>query len=509
MGFVVTLENAPEAQLEATGISGLDEILGGGLTPDRLYIIEGTPGTGKTTLGLGFLLTGAAAGQPGLYITLAETKTELLAVGKSHGWSLNLITIVEMVPADGLGEEQEQTLLHPSDVELGETIRTIMSKVTELQPQRLVIDSLSEFRLLAHSPVRYRRQILALKHFFSTRNCTLLMLDDKAGSADDLRLHSIAHGVIQLEQSLLGFGGQRRRLHIVKMRGMQYSGGYHDFAIERGGLKVFPRLVAAQHATEYDAKPVSTGSASFDDLLGGGLAPGTATLFTGPAGVGKTTASVQCMVAGLKRGENAVYILFDERVATLLSRSAALDMDLQPFIDGGQLTLRAIDPAELSPGEFVAAVRQAVEQDGASIVVIDSLNAYLHSMPNEQFLVLQMHELLTYLAQRGIVTLLVLSMHGVMGDIRSDVDLSYLADSAVQLRYFEAMGEVRQAISVIKTRTAKHERSIREFQISKHGLVFGQPLKDFQGVLTGVPSFSGDGKALLPSSMLAGMADSS
>jgi circadian clock protein KaiC len=341
---------------------------------------------------------------------------------------------------------------------------------------------------------------LTLKHFFSSRKCTVLVLDDKNGAGGDLQLHSIAHGVISLEQALSGFGAQRRRLHVVKMRGIRFRGGYHDYEIERGGIKVFPRLVAAEHGREYNDTMVSTGSAEFDALLGGGLVPGTATLFTGPAGVGKTTTSVQCMVAALERGANAVYFLFDERLPTLLKRSAALGMDLHPFIDSGQLKMRAIDPAELSPGEFSAAVRQATEADNASVVVIDSLNAYLQSMPNEQFLVLQMHEMLTYLGQRGAVTLLILGMHGVMGDIRADVDLSYLADSAVQLRYFEAFGAVRQAISVIKTRTARHERTIREFKIDKNGLVFGEPLTDFHGVLTGVPNFSGDGKILLPKS---------
>ena len=483
---------------EATGISGLDDILGGGLTPHRLYLVEGTPGTGKTTLGLGFLLTGAAAGQSCLYVTLAESDMELRAVAETHGWTLEGITIFEMVPFDGLGYDQEQTLLHPSEVELGETVRAIMSKVEELQPARVVIDSLSELRLLAQNPIRYRRQILALKHFFATRQCTVLMLDDKTGAGGDLQLHSIAHGVISLDQALSGFGAQRRRLHVVKMRGVRFRGGYHDFEIESGGIKLFPRLVAAEHATRRVDTIISTGSVEFDALLGGGLFHGTANLFTGPAGVGKTTAAVQCMVAALQRGEKAAFFLFDERLPTLLQRCAALDMDLQPFIASGQLNLRAIDPAELSPGEFAAAIRQAVEADGAGTVVIDSLNAYLQSMPSEQFLVLQMHEMLSYLGQHGVVTLLILGMHGIMGDIRTDVDLSYLADTAVQLRYFEALGEVRQAISVIKTRTAWHERTIREFQIGKDGLTFGKPLTDFQGVLTGIPTFLGEGNNLLP-----------
>ncbi len=483
----------------STGIAGLDDILGGGLTPQRMYLVQGTPGTGKTTLGLDFLLTGAAAGEAGLYITLAETEVELRAVAATHGWSLDQIELFEMVPADGLGEDQEQTLLHPSEVELGETIRDIMAKVDASKPARVVIDSLSELRLLAQSPVRYRRQILALKHLFSTRQVTVLILDDKGATGSDLQLHSIAHGVISLEQTLSGFGSQRRRLHVVKMRGVRYRGGYHDFEIERGGLRVYPRLIAAEHGRTYSDDSVSTGSGALDSLLGGGLVPGTATLLTGPAGVGKTTTAVQCMVAALERGDSAAYFLFDERLPTLIKRSAALNLDIQPFIDSGQLKMRAIDPAEMSPGEFADAVRSAVEDDGARVVVIDSLNAYLQSMPNEQFLVLQMHEMLTYLGQEGVVSLLILGLHGMMGDIRQDVDLSYLSDSVVQLRYFEAQGEVRQAISVIKTRTARHERTIREFQIGSNGLQVGEPLREFQGVLTGVPTFSGEGKTLMAS----------
>lgn len=487
--------------LALTGVAGLDDVLGGGLTPDRMYLVEGTPGTGKTTLGLAFLLAGAAVEQSGLYITLAETEVELRAVAKTHGLSLDRLTLLELVPADELGEDREQTLLHPSEVELGETIREIMAKIDEIRPARVVLDSLSELRLLAQSPIRYRRQILALKHFFATRQCTVLVLDDKSASGGDLQLHSIAHGVIALEQTLSGFGAQRRRIHIVKMRGMRYRGGYHDFEIERGGLCVYPRLVTAEHGRYYSDDVFTTGSDQFDALLGGGLVPGTATLLTGPAGVGKTTAAVQCMLAGLQRGESAVYFLFDEREPTLMKRSAALGMDLQPFIESGKLEIRAIDPAEMSPGEFANAVRTGVEEARARVIVIDSLNAYLQSMPNEQFLVLQMHEMLTYLGQQGVVTLLILGLHGVMGDIRSDVDLSYLSDAVVQLRYFEAHGEVRQAISVIKTRTARHERTIREFQIGSNGLLVGEPLRSFQGVLTGVPGFSGEAKELMASRM--------
>jgi circadian clock protein KaiC len=492
--------------LASTGIAGLDDILAGGLTRERIYLVEGTPGTGKTTLGLGFLLAGAAEGEATLYITLAETRTELLAVAASHGWSLDAVELVEMVPVDGLGEDQEQTLLHPSEVELGETVRDIMAKVDAVKPSRVVIDSLSELRLLAQTPVRYRRQVLALKHFFAARGCTVLLLDDKSAAGSDLQLQSIAHGVVMLEQTLSGCGAQRRRLHVVKMRGVRFRGGYHDLEIERGGLCVYPRLVAAEHGTPYDDAPLSTGSAPLDALLGGGLVPGTATLLSGPAGVGKTTAAVQAMVAGLRRGEHASYFLFDERLPTLLKRSAALSMDLAPFMNDGRLDLRAIDPAELSPGEFAGAVRTAVEEHGARIVVIDSLNAYLQSMPNEQFLVLQMHELLGYLGQKGVVTILILGQHGVTGDIRSDVDISYLADTVMQLRYFEANGEVRQAISVIKTRTARHERTIREFQITDEGLSVGGALRDFHGVLTGIPTFAGDRRTLMGGAPVAGAA---
>jgi circadian clock protein KaiC len=492
----------PDEELPApasTGTAGLDNILNGGLTPDRMYLVEGTPGTGKTTLALRFLLAGAAKGESCLYITLAETEVELRAVAKTHGWSLDALTVFEMVSSDGFGDDQEQTLLHPSEVELGETVRNIMMKVDSLRPRRVVLDSLSELRLLAQSPIRYRRQILALKHFFSTRQCTVLFLDDKGASGHDLQLHSIAHGVISLEQTLSGFGSQRRRIHVVKMRGVRFRGGYHDFEIERGGLCVYPRLVAAEHVSVEAGEPVSTGSAQLNALLGGGLVPGTATLLTGPAGVGKTTVSVQCMVAALERGERAAYFLFDERLPTLLKRSVALGMDLQPHLDSGHLILRAIDPAEMSPGEFAGAVRAAVEEQNVGTIVIDSLNAYLQSMPDEQHLVLQMHEMLTYLGQKGVVSLLILGLHGLVGDVRSDVDLSYLSDTVVQLRYFEAKGEVRQAISVIKTRTARHERAIREFQIGNYGLIVGEPLRDFQGVLTGVPTFVGESKTLMAS----------
>lgn len=491
------LAHKPEGRRVTTGIPGLDEILRGGLTPERLYLLEGTPGTGKTTLALQFLLHGAEQGEPGLYITLSETAAELEGVAETHGWSLGGLEIFEMLAEPGLSAEQEQTLLHPSEVELGETVRGIIERIEALQPKRVVVDSLSELRLLAQNALRYRRQILALKQFFASRDCTVLLLDDRSSEPGDLRLHSIVHGVISLDQTATGFGAERRQLRVVKMRGIKYSGGYHDMAILTGGVCVYPRLIAAEHPPGGFADLVSTGIEGLDSLLGGGIVPGTTTLLSGPAGVGKTTAAVKCMVAELKRGGRAAFFLFDERLPTLLHRSAALGMDLQPFIESGQLKIRQVDPAELSPGEFSSAVQRAVEDDQAGVIVVDSLNAYLQAMPEERFLTLQMHELLTYLGHQGVITLMVLGQHGLVGDIRSDVDLSYLADTVLLLRFFEADGEVRKAISVVKTRTTDHERSIRELRVGLGGLTIGAPLRDFRGVLSGLPTYRGGTEPLL------------
>jgi circadian clock protein KaiC len=484
-----TTRGAPQPRL-LTGTPGLNEVLRGGLTPERLYLVEGTPGTGKTTLALKFLMEGRLAGERSLYITLSETESELRAVATSHGWTLDGIDLFEMVAEDEFGADHEQSLLHPSEVELGETVRGIINLVEQTDPARVVLDSLSELRLLAQNPLRYRRQILALKHFFARRKCTVLMLDDRTSEPGDLQLHSIAHGVISLEQLVSDFGSERRRLRIVKMRGVQYYGGYHDFTIEPGGICVYPRLVAADHNRSFSSDPVTTGLAALDALLGEGLFPGTNTLLAGPAGVGKTTTAVRCMIAALKRGQKAAYFLFDERLSTLMIRSKALGMDLQPFIDDGLLEIRQIDPAELSPGQFAGAVRTAVEEDNVSIVVIDSLNAYLHAMPSDNFLVLQMHELLSYLAQQGVVSLMILGQHGITGDLRSDVDISYLADTVLMMRFFEAAGQVRKSIAVIKTRTSDHERTIREFRIDARGIVIGDPIRNFDGILSGTPVYT-------------------
>ena len=480
----------------STGIPGLDDILGGGLTDDRLYLVEGSPGTGKTTLALQFLLDGAAHGEPGLYITLSETAHELRAVAATHGWTLDSLTLFELVSDTGLDPDREQSILHPSEIELGETTREVMAEVDRLRPRRVVFDSLSELRLLAQNPLRYRRQILALKQFFARKHCTVLMLDDRTADPTDLQLHSIAHGVISLEQTPRDYGPERRRLRIVKMRGIRFRGGYHDFNLDRGGLSVFPRLVAAEHRTRFDPKPASTGNVSLDTLLGGGLAAGTSTLLLGPSGIGKTTTAISCVVAALQRGERATYCLFDEQVGTMISRSAALGLDLQPYLDSSQLVLQHIDPAELSPGEFAHGVRAAVEA-GTTFIVIDSLNAYLQAMPGSRFLLLQMHELLSYLGQQGVRTLLILGQHGLVGEVRSDIDLSYLSDAIVLFRFFEAQGEVRSAVMLLKSRANAHERTIRELKFTAGGLQVGDALVDFEGVLSGLPSYKGS-TSMLP-----------
>lgn len=488
--------------LVATGVEGFDHVLGGGFTADRMYLIEGDPGAGKTTLALSFLLEGVRRGDPVLYVTLSETKSELLAVAHSHGWSLDGVNLLELVaPEESLASDAQLTMFHHSEVELSETTQAVLAEVERYKPRRVVFDSLSEMRLLAQNPLRYRRQILALKQFFTGRNCTVLLLDDRTSDMTDLHLQSIAHGVVSLEQLAPEYGAERRRLRVIKLRGMRYQGGYHDFIIERGGLRVFPRLVAAQHHHEFTRTSLQSGVAELDSLLGGGLDRGTSTLLVGPAGCGKTTLATQYALAATLRGECAALFTFDETIGTLRARCNAIGLPFDEQVEAGRLLVQQIDPAELSPGEFVHVVRRAVEPDcgnPASVVVIDSLNGYLNAMPEERNLIIQLHELLTYLAQQGVVTLLLMAQHGLVGNsMTSPVDASYLADAVVLMRFFEAQGRVRKAISVMKKRTGGHEDTIRELRIDNHGIHVGEPLRRFQGVLSGVPAIGNDSVALV------------
>jgi circadian clock protein KaiC len=488
----VPTQPIPAQERASTGVAGLDDVLGGGLPVRHVYLVEGDPGAGKTTLGLHFLREGAQHGEKGLYVTLSETADELRTVAASHGWSLDGIELFELVSEEGLSPELEQSILHPAQIELGETVQGVMAAVERLKPQRVIFDSLSEMRLLAQDPLRYRRQVLALKKFFSDHRCTVLLLDDRSSSSSDLQLHSIAHGVINLEQAVDQYGPERRRVRVTKMRGIKFRGGEHDYVMDTGGLAVFPRLVAAEHRLETETRIVSSGVPKLDEMMGGGLPCGSNVLFSGPSGVGKTTTAIACVLAALQRGERASYYLFDEGLSTLVIRAKALGMDLEPHLASGQLHVVPLDPAEVSAGEFAHMVRHAVEDEGSTVVVIDSLNAYLQAMPGSKFLLLQMHELLTYLNHRSIVTILILGQHGVLGDISSDVDMSYLSDAILLFRFFEARGKLLKAVSMVKSRTNYHEQTIREFRLSPGGLELGNELTDFEGVLSGVTAYHGD-----------------
>jgi circadian clock protein KaiC len=481
-----------------TGCAGLDDIVGGGLDRDRVYLVEGRPGSGKTTIAMQFLLEGARQGERVLYVSMAETQRELELIAQRHGWSLKGISIFELVPAESaLDSERELTVLHPAEVDLSDTTRSIFDRVVALQATRVVIDSLSELRLLAQEALRYRRQILALKHFFAQRSCTVLLLDDQTSRVPDQQLHSIVHGVILLEQLAIDYGAQRRRLTIPKMRGIAFRGGFHDFAIERGGLRVYPRLVAAEHHTQFTPGQVPSGSAEVDELLGGGLERGTNVLLLGSAGVGKSSLALTYAMAAARRGEHAVFYAFDEGRGTLEGRARTIGLDIAPEIGAGRLRLQQIDPAEMSPGEFAANVRGSVEHEGARVIVIDSLNGYLNAMPDGRFLVLQMHELLAYLNQQGVLSILVLAQHGLVGPMVTPVDISYLSDAVLMLRYFEFGGEVRRALSVVKKRSGHHEHTIREFRLTPNGIALGPPLTNFHGVFSGTPTYLGDSDALL------------
>ena len=499
-GHMDSHDDASAAELPriSSGSPGLDVILGGGFDPERMYLYEGQPGTGKTTLAMQFLLDGARRGERTLYISLSETERELELVARRHGWSLDGVDIFELVPAETtLDPSQELTILQPAEMELSETSQLIFDKVEELNPSRIVIDSLSELRLLAQSALRYRRQVLALKHFFSSRKSTVILLDDFTAQQNDLQLHSIAHGVVLLEQVAIDYGAERRRLRVVKMRGIPFAGGFHDFTIEHGGLRVYPRLVAAEHHKEFTGDFVPSGNPELDMLLGGGLERGTNALLIGAAGVGKSSVAVTFAIAAAQRGERSMIFAFDEGKGTIKARAKALGLPFEEAVENGLIRLQQIDPAELSPGEFAQLVRESVERDQAKIVIIDSLNGYLNSMPDERFLVLQMHELLSYLSQLGVLSMLVLAQHGLVGPMETPVDISYLSDAVLMLRYFEYDGSVRRALSVVKKRSGHHEHTIREFRLSHEGVKLGPPLKGFSGILSGTPIYTGDMSPLL------------
>jgi circadian clock protein KaiC len=476
-----------------TGIAGLDDILGGGLAPGRCFLLEGNPGTGKTTIAAQFLMTGAAAGERALYVTLSETTAELEASAASHGWSLDGIEIFELLPPENLlDEDQRQSLLYSSDLELGETTKQIFEEFERVKPDRIVIDSLSEIRLLAQSSLRYRRQILALKHYFAQRNATVLLLDDLTTEVNDKTVHSVAHGVIRLEELAPEFGAERRRVRVLKYRGKKFRGGFHDFVIETGGVRVFPRLVAAEHRHEFKRDVLPSQSKELNALLGGGVERGSSVLVLGPAGSGKSIMTLTFIVSAAQRGECSALFVFDEELGLLFDRAMGLGIDLQALVNSGNLHIEQIDAAELTPGEFTARVRHAIEKKKAKTVVIDSLNGYQAAMPEERQLVLHMHELLQFCNRNGATTFLTVAQHGLMGDMKTPIDLTYLADTVILLRYFEAYGRVRRAISVVKKRTSAHEDTIREYKIGAGGITLGEPLINFHGVLRGVPTIVGE-----------------
>ncbi len=496
--------HAAPAGLFATGVDGLDDILGGGLARNHLYLIEGDPGTGKTTIAMQFLMEGARHGQKGLYITLSESKSELLEIADSHGWSLDDIDLFELVADETqLQAETQYTVFSPSEIELADTTNAVLAEIERLQPARVVFDSLSEMRLLARDSLRYRRQILGLKKYFSGRKCTVLLLDDRTADVHDLQLQSIAHGVILLESVEREYGIKRRRLEVKKLRGSWFREGFHDYCIQHGGVEVYPRLVAAEHISTNEPTQLKSGIDALDTLLGGGLDNGTSTLLLGPAGCGKSTIAIRYALSEVERGGTAVLFSFDETMATLVLRAKGLGMDIAKYIESEKLFIRQVNAAELSPGQFVYEIRRLVENRNLKLLIIDSLNGFMSAMPGEKFLAMQLHELLAYLAQNGVTTLMTVAQHGFVGtNIDTPLDVSYLSDTVLLFRYFEAAGEVRQALSVIKKRSGEHERTIRELVMKGGKIVVGSVLTDFEGVLTGAPTYRGGLEGLQDSGSL-------
>jgi len=479
-------------ELCGTGVPGLDDVLTGGLPRGCLHLIEGNPGVGKTTLAMQFLLEGHSRGESCLYVTLSESQRELEAVAHSHNWDLQGIRIIELSAVErALGGKSAGTLFHSAEVELTQLTRLLYDQVDRVRPQRVVLDSLAEMRLLAQSPLRYRREVLGLKQRLGEMGCTVLMLDDRSSQGSDVQVHSIVHGAIALESAPLRYGIYRRALSVTKVRGVHYREGNHDYTIETGGLRVYPRLIAAEHHSPFRKVLAKSGNAELDLLLGGGLHYGTSNLLIGPAGSGKTTLATLFAHSAAARGERVNYYVFDETVATLRERATEMGLELAPHVQAGRLTIDQMDPARISPGELAFNIRRAVETEKTRVVVLDSLNGYVNAMPQDEFLHLHLHELLAYLSQQGVMTVMILAQHGLVGTMGTPIDVSYLADSVIITRFFEALGNIRKAISIIKKRSGPHEYAVRELEMTTNGVRVGPPLDQFQGVLTGVPAYLG------------------